>query len=234
VSSRQPPSPADGTVRRIEVDPERLRGWVDRFAARHGALSTHVSGDAAVVTAPDGAVATLLAPWPCDGLARAGDPLQRLLDGARRARVDGILLVRRGGYAVGVAEGAALAESKVGRRHVQGRTKAGGWSQQRYARRRQAQAREAFRAAADTAARVLLPHRRRLEGLVTGGDRQAVAAVLADPRLAALHDLPQGRFLAVPDPRQSVLVDAVRRARAVAVEVHEPPPAESTHRDRHG
>jgi Actinobacteria/chloroflexi VLRF1 release factor len=175
-----------------------------------------------VVTAPDGAVAALRPPWPCPGLADAADPLPRLLADVRRPRVVGLLLVRRGGHAVGVAEGSALVDGKVGRRHVQGRTKAGGWSQQRYARRRRAQARQAFGAAADTAARMLLPHLSDLEGLVTGGDRAAVGAVLADARLARLGDLPQGRFLAVPDPRQAVLEDAVRRARKVAVDVWDP------------
>ena len=46
-------------------------------------------------------------------------------------------------------------ESKVGQRHVQGRTKAGGQSQQRFARRRDNQARAAYEAAAEHAARIL-------------------------------------------------------------------------------
>jgi Actinobacteria/chloroflexi VLRF1 release factor len=204
------------------VDPERLPGWLDRFAARHGGSTTLLRDGQAVVTGPDGAVATLLPPWPCDDLADAADPLQHLVAEAQRARRFGLLLVRRGGYAAGVAEGSALVDSKVGTRHVQGRTKAGGWSQRRYARRREAQAQEAFGAAADAATRVLLAHLPRLQGLATGGDRAAVAAVLADPRLAPLRDLPRGRFLAVPDPRQRVLLDAVRRARAVAIDVVDP------------
>ena len=43
---------------------------------------------------------------------------------------------RRGGYAVGLASGGGFTASKVGSRHVQSRTAAGGWSQQRFARRR--------------------------------------------------------------------------------------------------
>jgi len=133
-----------------------------------------------------------------------------------------VLLVRRGGFAVGVADGARLVASKVGTRYVQGRTKAGGWSQQRYARRRDAQASSAFAAAADATANVLLPRLGDLDGLVTGGDRAAVRSVVADARLKALGDLPQGRFLAVPDPRKRVLEEAVRRARAVVVDVYDP------------
>ena len=64
---------------------------------------------------------------------------------------------------------------------MQGRTKAGGQSQQRFARRRDNQARQAYEAAADHAARILgrvaLP-------VVTGGDHAAVDEVLADPRSA--------------------------------------------------
>ena len=40
---------------------------------------------------------------------------------------------------------------------MQGTTRAGGWSQKRFARRRENQAHAAFADAADTAARVLLP-----------------------------------------------------------------------------
>ena len=133
-----------------------------------------------------------------------------------------MLRVRRGGFAVGVAEDAALVASKVGTRYVQGKTKAGGWSQQRYARRREAQAHSAFTAAADAAANVVLPRLDDLEGLATGGDRAAVRSVLADPRLKPLGDLPQGRFLAEPDPRRRVLEEAVRRCRAVVIEVYDP------------
>jgi hypothetical protein len=193
--------------------------------------SSEGAGDGpVVVTAPDGATASLLAPWP--SLAprlhehpadrEDIDPLERFVAEVQRTRTVGLLLVRRGGYAVGVAEGTRLLDSKVGSRYVQGKTKAGGWSQQRYARRRDAQAQAAFATAADAAVRILLPRVRDLEGLVTGGDRAAVSAVLADARLRALADLPQGRFLAVPDPRQRVLEDAVRRSRAVLIDVHDP------------
>jgi hypothetical protein len=180
-----------------------------------------------VITAPDGATASLTGPWP--SLAprlrehpTGDDLLEHLLASAQRSRTVGLLLVRRGGYAVGVADGARLVDSKVGSRYVQGKTKAGGWSQQRYARRRGAQAQAAFATAADAAARILLPRAPNLDGLVTGGDRAAVSAVLADARLRALAYLPRGRFLAVPDPRQRVLEDAVRRSRAVLVDVHDP------------
>ena len=67
----------------------------------------------------------------------------------------GVLLVRKGGFAVARLAGDRTVESKVGQRHVQGRTKAGGQSQQRFARRRDNQARQAFEAAAEHAVRIL-------------------------------------------------------------------------------
>ena len=88
---------------------------------------------------------------------------------------------------------------------MQGRTKAGGWSQQRYARRRDNQSAKAYAEAADVAARLLAPHAAALDAVVGGGDRAAVAAVLADPRLAALRPLLRPRVLPVPDPRLRVL-----------------------------
>ncbi|HEX2174310.1 MAG TPA: acVLRF1 family peptidyl-tRNA hydrolase [Nocardioidaceae bacterium] len=208
----------------MEVEPERLGGWVERFRARHGELVTRPAGGDVTIAAPDGATATLMPPWPASlppGPGQAG-PMEQLLAEVQRPRTVGLLLVRRGGYAVGVAGGGSLVASKVGSRYVQGTTKAGGWSQQRYARRREAQARAAFGAAAETAARILLPAAPDLEGLVTGGDRAAVRSVLDDARLQRLAALPQGRFLAVPDPRLRVLEDAVRRSRAVLVDVYDP------------
>jgi hypothetical protein len=125
--------------------------------------------------------------------------------------------VRKGGFAVARLERDRLVDSKVGRRHVQGRTKAGGQSQQRFARRRDNQARQAFEAAADHAARVLgaLPAE---APVVTGGDHGAVDEVLADPRLAHLTVVEP--WLPVPDPRRDVLEEAVRDACSVRVDVH--------------
>ncbi|MCL2781042.1 MAG: hypothetical protein FWD74_06065 [Actinomycetia bacterium] len=151
-----------------------------------------------------------------DGVAGDADLLGSLVAHVARRRRVGVLLVRRGGHAAGVFDGDTLVSSKVGSAYVQGATKAGGWSQQRFARRRDNQARAAFAEAADTAARILLPERA-LEHLVCGGDRAAIAAVLADPRLAPLAPLRTGPLLAVPDPRLRVLQDTPRQFRAVRI-----------------
>jgi hypothetical protein len=134
----------------------------------------------------------------------------------------GVLLVRLGGHAAGVFEGTRLLTSKVGSRQVHGRSAAGGWSQQRFARRREGQVRVALGAAADTAVATLGPALSGLHAVVLGGDRRALDAVLEDPRLAGLRPLVAEPRLDVPDPRLKVLEDTPRQFRAVRVRVLEP------------
>jgi hypothetical protein len=165
------------------------------------------------VSSEDGAVAEIVVPFePLAELTREGLIAHVLKDWRL-----GVLLVRRGGYGAGVFVGPKLVDSKVGSRHVQGTTKAGGWSQQRYARRRDNQAREAFAAATEVAVRILAPAR--LDALVCGGDRRAVDTVLEDPRLKDLVPLVRPPFLGVPDPKQKVLEQAGADARAIRIEV---------------
>ncbi len=133
-----------------------------------------------------------------------------------------VLLVRLGGYAAGVFDGDRLIASKVGSRQVHGRSAAGGWSQQRFARRRDKQVSEALRAAADVAARVLVPHLTRTRAVVLGGDRRAVDALRDDPRLTGVFALETGPFLTVPDPRLAVLEAAPAKFRAVRIRVIDP------------
>ncbi len=202
----------------MEVPPERLVRWLENFAARHG-------GDPSVRSEPDGL--TLVAPDGATARARlpfGGSPSDwpQLVDIASQPRRIGLLLARRGAFGVGIAAGPALVASKVERRYVQGRTAAGGWSQHRFARRRDNQARQSAEAAAEAVARLLLPESDRLHALVVGGDRQAVDATLADRRLAPLAAKVAGWFLSVPEPRQSVLVDAVTLSRMVRIRVTEP------------
>ncbi|RIQ31223.1 acVLRF1 family peptidyl-tRNA hydrolase [Jiangella rhizosphaerae] len=209
----------------LTVPPERLAAWLAGFTQRHGATTHRAGPDAVVVEAADGAVASCAVPFP-PLLPEDAEPYGGLLVHAARERRVGVLLVRRGGYAAGVFHGATLVASKVGSRHVQGRTAAGGQSQQRFARRREKQAREAFEAAADVAARIILPHAAELDAVVTGGDRAAVDHVLADRRLtalAALRDRSAGLpHLAVPDPKQSVLEAAPAAYRAIRISLSEP------------
>lgn len=200
-----------GRPTQVLVPPERLERWVGNFAGRHGETELVVAAGALRGVAVDGSTFAARPPFArvLDGAAT----VQALLGACAPPSSWGVLLVRKGGFAVArLAEG-EMVESKVGQRHVQGRTKAGGQSQQRFARRRDNQARAAYDAAAGHAARIL-------DGvtvLVTGGDRDAIEAVLADPRLARSEVV--APWLDVPDPRRAVLEQAVRDAGSVAVQV---------------
>lgn len=211
----------------LEVAPERLEGWLERWAAAHGG-GTHTSVRPGRVSfaAGDGARVTCDPPFPPLPDADLGDAeglvTGPLLAHAARERVVGVLLVRLGGHAAGVFSGARLVSSKVGRRQVHGRHRAGGSSSGRFARRRENQARAALADAADVAARVLLPHVRDLDAVVLGGDRRALAGVLEDPRLGPLRRLAAERLLDVPDPRLDVLRATPARFRATLVRPVEP------------
>ena len=126
-----------------------------------------------------------------------------LFEELARDHVVAALLVRVGGYAVGVFEGERLVASKVGTRFVKGRHKKGGSSQARFRRRREGQERVLIEDAAETAARVLEPYRDRIEHVALGGDRAAVKRVLES--LPWLREMALSRFFAVPDPRLRVL-----------------------------
>lgn len=224
--NRQRVRTVSGGGRAVEVEPERLDGWYARFAERHGGVRcTEIEPDTVVVHAEDGARAEVTVPFgPLPGLVgrQEGLVVRPLVDHLSRPRRIGLVLVRLGGHSVGIAEGTRLVTSSTDRHPVHGRHKAGGWSQQRFARRREGQARQALRAAADAVARVLLPVAEGLDAVVLGGDRSALATLGEDRRLAGLLARAEPRVLDVAEPRLAVLREAVRRARAVEVVVFEP------------
>ncbi|HIZ98819.1 MAG TPA: hypothetical protein H9805_09630 [Candidatus Janibacter merdipullorum] len=185
--------------RTVEVDPSRLDRWIDGFSARHdGATRADVPGRV-VLTGGDGATA-----------------VGELFDHDRV----GLVLVRRGGHAVGRDEGGELVAHTCGTRYVQSRTKKGGWSQQRYARRRGNQADGVVGTVVELALRHLPEGA--VDALVVGGDRTLAEQVLADPRLAHLHELERRTLWDLPDPRLSVLQRAARRGRAVRLTLEDP------------
>lgn len=195
----------------VLVPLSRLLRWVENFTARHGESEMSVAGGAFHGTGADGSSFAAHPPFAASYAGTA--ELAHFLESCTAPPVWGVLLVRKGGFAMARLERGQQVESKTGQRHVQGRTKAGGQSQQRFARRRDNQARAAYEAAADHAARILGS----VPLLVTGGDRVAVEAVLTDRRLARATVVPP--FLTVPDPRRSVLDQAVLDAQSVRVEV---------------
>lgn len=205
----------------VEVEPERLAGWFERFSARNGGVvSTAVSPARVVVTAGDGTTASVEVPFPPLAATRGDSEdlaVAELVAHVAAPRRIGLLLVRLGAHSVGVAEGPAVVVSRTDRHLVHGRSAAGGWSQQRFSRRRDEQARQALRAAADDTADVLAGRTSELDGVVLGGDRGGLDELRDDPRLGAVFALASPRVLDVGEPRKAVLDVAARRARAVEI-----------------
>jgi hypothetical protein len=193
----------------VLVPVARWERWVANFGERHGGAEVLVVAGRLTGRAQDGSTFEAALPF---GLEHAAEP-DAFADAAVAPDDWGVLLVRKGGFAVARMRGSAMVEHKIGQRHVQGRTKAGGQSQQRFARRRDNQARQAYEAAAGHAARLLTG----VPLLVTGGDHVAVDAVLPEAGLAQVSVVEP--WLAVPDPRRSVLDQAIRDAGSIRVEV---------------
>lgn len=213
----RPPS-----VRTAFVSGFRLAGWVERFGAAHGGYDLSDDDDGLRLVAADGAEALLQAPWPADGRpGRGADGIERLASLASQPRRLGLLLVRRGGYAVGIASEGTLLSSKAGTRYVQSRTAAGGQSQQRFARRRANQADALVEAVAAQAALVFATEP--FEYVVPGGDRAMADLVLGHPVLKAYTRLPRLAYLDVPEPRAAVLKKAAADACSVRVQVTDAP-----------
>lgn len=213
--------------RSVLVPPERLAGWVHRFGERNGefqACHSPILPGAFVLTAANGCTATVAAPLttdietlavgdllPCETNTAVSEVIYRALV----PRTVGIILIRRGGYGVGVAREGALISSKNGTRYVQSRTAAGGWSQQRFARRRENQADALVSATAQRAGALFAENPP--DCLQPGGDAALFSECIANRALVSYRSLPRLPLLSVPDPRQDVLRRAAADTRAVRI-----------------
>ena len=140
---------------------------------------------------------------PVDYAGWQAGPLQSLLDRPRRILV---LLLRLGGFAVGIFEGERLVSSKVGAPFVKGRHRKGGSSSSRFARRREEQARTLFDKACQTLREQVEAYEGPMESLVLGGDRLTLQAFEKRcPYLSTFRSIRLGRVLEVPEPRLRVL-----------------------------
>jgi hypothetical protein len=176
------------------VPADRLSGWVARFSGAHGGLAaTEDTDDGVMLRMHDGSVALLSPPWPDDGRpGRGADVLERLTSLALQERRVGIVLVRRGGYAVGVAVGGKLLAHKVGTASARSR---GGDAGAAVAERAAQEAARIFGAA-------------NFEYLATGGDKLLVESAMAAPALRQYARLTRLAPLAVVDPKMDVLTRA--------------------------
>ena len=119
-------------------------------------------------------------------------------------RVVGVLLLRYGGWAVGVYDGDTLVDARNGGRFVKNRHRKGGQSQRRFDRIREKQIDELFDQACAAAGERL--RGRTLDWLAYGGDRHTVQAFLKQcPALQTLAVPVLPRFLTVPEPRHATL-----------------------------
>ncbi|MET8996772.1 acVLRF1 family peptidyl-tRNA hydrolase [Amycolatopsis sp. NPDC004169] len=208
------PKEAAGGGRTVEVPPERLAGFFARFAERHGGTTaTEATPDRVSVTAADGTTATAAVPFG----PLAEPSVDALVAHALRPRRIALVLVRRGGHSVGIARGGRIEVSRTDRHLVQGRSAAGGWSQQRFARRRAGQARHALQDAAKDVFEVLVPRLSEVDAVVLGGDRRALDELRDDRRLAPLFARAEPRVLDVGEPSRAVLEEAAVRALSVQV-----------------
>jgi len=218
--------------RAVAVPLRRLPRWLAGFAERHGPVLVARAGEPGAapswqLAAPDGARALVHAPaWVAAlGPVPLGppppSPEQELAALAALQPCFGAVLIRRAGYAIGLFEGTELVERKVGARHIHGRTAAGGWSQQRYARRRANQADEIAEAAARAADRLLAGPLPQPQFLVTGGDRPLLAAALgaASPPVAALTVT---AHLGIGTPDAAVLARVPDHVLVARIEVSDP------------
>lgn len=193
------------STRTLRVPAARLTGWMERFAAAHQGVSDTTDTDDGVLLAMcDGATALLTPPWPDDGRPGRGISLvTRLISLAAQERRLGIVLVRRGGYAVGVSVGGKLVAHKVGTASARSR---GGDQGAAVAERTAAQAALTF--AGET-----------FEYLGTGGDKQLVESALAAPALRRYAGLARLEPLPVTDPRMDVLIRAAADFCSVRIRV---------------
>jgi peptide subunit release factor 1 (eRF1) len=135
-------------------------------------------------------------------------PLVELL---ARPRTVAAVLLRRGGYTMGVFRGDYLVASKTDRRFVKGRHRKGGQSQRRYDRTREKQIHELFGMACEDLRATFAPYEREIEHLFLGGDRLALIAFRkqCDYLDRAFTGRIMARRLQIPgDPRRASL-DAV-------------------------
>ncbi len=234
-------------MRTVFVPPARVERWVAGFGERHPGVRTTVHADRVELECPDGSTAILYPAFDpltdlIDQGAKAPDlpgstgsqsvaarpageptPAQAaaaLVANAHSVPVLRALLIRRGGYACAVLTRDTVTASKVGSRYVQGRTAAGGWSQQRFARRRDGQVHGLVGTTTEVAVRVLLSGIGD-DALITGGDRALIDRVLADPRLRPLSRLRRGLHLEIGDPKFDLVKELPERGRAIRIALDE-------------
>ncbi|QSB03854.1 acVLRF1 family peptidyl-tRNA hydrolase [Natronoglycomyces albus] len=240
VRSREAP----GGGRILEIPAARIDRWVHGFDRRHSIVSARLVNGVWQLTGADEArcevawaqTGDIPAAWLAarqkvevdlpdaqgDAARQWEDMAHTLAQRAAEPRLIGLLLARRRTFSVGLFEGQRLVRSRTGSSYVQGKTKAGGWSQQRYARRRAGQAKVASDKASEAVKDLLESKVRRLDTVVTGGDKPTVDAILADTTLAAVNAKRSLLHLGdVGEAKKAVLLDCADRINGFLVHLIE-------------
>ena len=199
----------------VHVPAARIARWVANFAERHGETTLAVRDGALVGVAADGSDFSARLPFatPYDGPAGRRGARRGARAAVRLGRAAGAQGRLRRGPAGGGADrgvqGRASGTCRAARRPGDSRSSASpGAATTRRGRPTRRPPTTPRGSSASTPGD--LP-------VVTGGDRPAVAEVLADPRLRGVRVVEP--WLAVADPRRAVLERAVVDALAVQVEV---------------
>ncbi|PRZ43562.1 hypothetical protein CLV47_102250 [Antricoccus suffuscus] len=218
----------------VEVPFGRLAGWLRRFVTRNGDIvSLEYAEHTLIATTSRGGSAQVTGAW--DALAVAdpgpGHGIEDIVTACAPPHHAAVILVRRGGFSLGLVDmdGAELdvRASKTGSTYVQGRTAAGGQSQQRFARRRANQADKLVKSA-ETAAQRVFSDVGPLDLLITGGDRPLIDDLLGRPALSWSRSVEHTAHVPVPTPKRRILDDAVTAATSLRIQVDNAPEGDLT------
>ncbi len=149
-------------------------------------------------------------PFPVS-VASEDDDLSALRAHLSQPVTVGIILLRLGYYAVGVANDETLTVTKTGSRYVRGGHRAGGQSANRFKRNREKWMREFFDEACDVARTRFAQSPGPIDWLALGGDRQILSRFLKRcPHLSALAERRTPWPVPVNRPGRTALDGAVR------------------------
>jgi len=113
----------------------------------------------------------------------------------------GVILIRLGKYAVGIFQGDQILDSKSGSRYVKGRHKAGGTSQQRFARIRTKQIQELFNKVCSITTEKMTPFKKQLDYIFMGGEKHTILNFSKTcPFIQSMEDKIANRIISTREP----------------------------------
>jgi peptide subunit release factor 1 (eRF1) len=164
----------------------------------------------------------LLPPFPIE-TARESNSFEDLQKFITEPRTLGIILLRLGHFAVGIAEDGNLVTTKTGSRYVKGQHRKGGQSSNRFRRNREKWIRELFDEAGEIASSRFREYPGHIDHIALGGDRVVLGQFLKRVKLPdGLQERVLPYRLPVDRPGRAALDSAVHDA--WSLRVFEPDP----------